>query len=173
MDRWRRSGGDLFLQGKGRPSIPPAVYFRMLLVGYFKGLDTDLVMTKPFGTIIAKSPLATRGRSVFKNCPQNRRGRGEWPGPLQSFTAPPLIPEKAKPIPMLPTSAIHQKTTNQQSVLFPFCQRTNIRPPQISSPKGYPPLRLRYQRMVSRRLSSKVWAGRQPSSRSILKGSMA
>ena len=25
----------------GRPSIPPGVYFRMLLVGYFEGLDSQ------------------------------------------------------------------------------------------------------------------------------------
>jgi hypothetical protein len=28
-----------YAEGKGRDSIPPGVYFRMLLVGYFEGLD--------------------------------------------------------------------------------------------------------------------------------------
>ncbi len=26
---------------RGKPSIPPGVYFRMLLVGYFEGLDSQ------------------------------------------------------------------------------------------------------------------------------------
>ena len=26
---------------KGRPSIPPGTYFRMILVGYFEGLDSE------------------------------------------------------------------------------------------------------------------------------------
>jgi hypothetical protein len=25
----------------GRPSIPPGVYFRMLMVGYFEGIDSE------------------------------------------------------------------------------------------------------------------------------------
>jgi transposase len=28
-------------KGKGRPSVPPGVYFRMLLIGYFEGLDSE------------------------------------------------------------------------------------------------------------------------------------
>src|SRR5271165_1858153 len=31
------AGGD----GPGRPSIPPGVYFRMLLVGYFEGIESE------------------------------------------------------------------------------------------------------------------------------------
>jgi transposase len=30
-----------YAQGKGRPSIPPGRYFRMLLVGYFEGIDSE------------------------------------------------------------------------------------------------------------------------------------
>ena len=31
-----------FYAGKqGRPSIPPGVYFRMLLIGYFEGIDSE------------------------------------------------------------------------------------------------------------------------------------
>jgi transposase len=30
-----------YASGKGRPSIPPGVYFRMLLVGYFEGLNSQ------------------------------------------------------------------------------------------------------------------------------------
>jgi len=30
-----------YADGKGRPSIPPGVYFRMLLVGYFEGLGSE------------------------------------------------------------------------------------------------------------------------------------
>ncbi len=31
----------LYAKDKGRPSIPPGVYFRMLLIGYFEGLDSE------------------------------------------------------------------------------------------------------------------------------------
>src|SRR5437764_14359519 len=30
-----------YAAGKGRPSIPPGVYFRMLLVGYFEGISSQ------------------------------------------------------------------------------------------------------------------------------------
>ncbi len=30
-----------YAEGKGRPSIPPSVYIRMLLIGYFEGLDSE------------------------------------------------------------------------------------------------------------------------------------
>ena len=30
-----------YVQGEGRPSIPPGTYFRMLLVGFFEGLDSE------------------------------------------------------------------------------------------------------------------------------------
>lgn len=30
-----------YAEGKGRPSLPPGVYFRMLLVGYFEGIDSE------------------------------------------------------------------------------------------------------------------------------------
>jgi transposase len=30
-----------YAEGQGRPSIPPGVYFRMLLIGYFEGLDSQ------------------------------------------------------------------------------------------------------------------------------------
>jgi transposase len=30
-----------YAQGKGRPSVPPGVYFRMLLVGYFEGIGSQ------------------------------------------------------------------------------------------------------------------------------------
>ena len=44
------NGFDAFVEGQcrpfyaevmGRPSIPPAVYFRMLLIGYFEGIDSE------------------------------------------------------------------------------------------------------------------------------------
>jgi transposase len=46
----RKHGFDAFVEGRcqkfyapvmGRPSIPPGVYFRMLLVGYFEGIDSE------------------------------------------------------------------------------------------------------------------------------------
>jgi transposase len=30
-----------YAEGKGRPSVPPGVYFRMLLVGYFEGINSQ------------------------------------------------------------------------------------------------------------------------------------
>jgi hypothetical protein len=30
-----------YAEGKGRPSVPPGVYFRMLLVGYFEGISSQ------------------------------------------------------------------------------------------------------------------------------------
>src|ERR1035437_10114705 len=32
---------EFYKEDVGRPSIPPGVYFRMLLVGYFEGLDSE------------------------------------------------------------------------------------------------------------------------------------
>ena len=32
-----------FYAKDGRPSIPPVVYFKMLLIGYFEGLDSEPV----------------------------------------------------------------------------------------------------------------------------------
>lgn len=42
FDRWveGRCAG-YYANGKGRPSIPPGVYFRMLLIGYFEGMGED------------------------------------------------------------------------------------------------------------------------------------
>jgi transposase len=41
FDRWveKRCGG--FYAKGGRPGIPPGVYFRMLMIGYFEGLDSE------------------------------------------------------------------------------------------------------------------------------------
>lgn len=33
--------GPYYAEAKGRPSLPPGVYFRMLLIGYFEGLDSE------------------------------------------------------------------------------------------------------------------------------------
>ena len=33
--------GKFYAEGKGRRSIPPGVYFRMLLIGYFEGVDSE------------------------------------------------------------------------------------------------------------------------------------
>jgi transposase len=30
-----------YVKGQGRPSIPPGVYFRMLMIGYFEGIDSE------------------------------------------------------------------------------------------------------------------------------------
>ena len=30
-----------YAKGKGRPSVPPGLYFRMLIVGYFEGINSQ------------------------------------------------------------------------------------------------------------------------------------
>jgi transposase len=42
FDRWIEALCEPhYCQGKGRPSVPPGVYFRMLLVGYFEGINSQ------------------------------------------------------------------------------------------------------------------------------------
>jgi hypothetical protein len=36
---------DYYADGIGRPGIPPGVYFRMLFIGYFEGLDSQRAIT--------------------------------------------------------------------------------------------------------------------------------
>jgi len=33
--------GQYYAEVMGRPSVPPGVYFRMLMVGYFEGIDSE------------------------------------------------------------------------------------------------------------------------------------
>jgi transposase len=32
---------EFYAEGLGRPSLPPAVYFRLMLIGYFEGIDSE------------------------------------------------------------------------------------------------------------------------------------
>ena len=42
FDRWIEELCEpYYCQGQGRPSVPPGVYFRMLLVGYFEGINSQ------------------------------------------------------------------------------------------------------------------------------------
>jgi transposase len=44
FDRWIESRCERYYEqeeDRGRPSIPPGVYFRMLLIGYFEGIDSQ------------------------------------------------------------------------------------------------------------------------------------
>ena len=41
FDTWVEGLCELHYAKRGRPSIPPGVYFRMLLVGYFEGIDSQ------------------------------------------------------------------------------------------------------------------------------------
>jgi transposase len=42
FDRWvEKTCEPYYAKGKGRPSVPPGVYFRMLLVGYFEGIGSQ------------------------------------------------------------------------------------------------------------------------------------
>ncbi len=41
FDRWVEGRCQRFYAKAGRPGIPPGVYFRMLMIGYFEGLDSE------------------------------------------------------------------------------------------------------------------------------------
>lgn len=41
FDRWVEERCRVFYAAQGRPGIPPGVYFRMLLIGYFEGLESQ------------------------------------------------------------------------------------------------------------------------------------
>jgi transposase len=41
FDRWVEQRCQAFYAAQGRPGIPPGVYFRMLLIGYFEGLESQ------------------------------------------------------------------------------------------------------------------------------------
>ena len=41
FDRWVEKRCQRFYAKEGRPGIPPGVYFRMLMIGYFEGLDSE------------------------------------------------------------------------------------------------------------------------------------
>jgi len=41
FDRWVEERCQVYYAERGRPGIPPGVYFRMLLIGYFEGLDSQ------------------------------------------------------------------------------------------------------------------------------------
>lgn len=41
FDRWAEGRCERFYAKFGRPGIPPGVYFRMLMIGYFEGLDSE------------------------------------------------------------------------------------------------------------------------------------
>ena len=41
FDRWVEKRCQRFYAKEGRPGIPPGVYFRMLMIGYFEGLESE------------------------------------------------------------------------------------------------------------------------------------
>lgn len=41
FDRWVEQRCEKFYAKRGRPSVPPGVYFRMLMIGYFEGIDSE------------------------------------------------------------------------------------------------------------------------------------
>ena len=46
---------------RGRPSLPPGRYFRMLLIGYFEGIDNERGLEWPW-PLVARVPAARRAR---------------------------------------------------------------------------------------------------------------
>src|SRR5258708_39521229 len=55
----------------GRPGLPPGIYFRLLLIGYFEGINTE-----------GRTPPATKGPS-----PVGRQGRTLCPISLRTALA--------------------------------------------------------------------------------------
>src|SRR3974377_1102234 len=41
FDRFAEKACRQFYSGTGRPGLPPGVYFRLLLIGYFEGIDSE------------------------------------------------------------------------------------------------------------------------------------
>src|SRR5512139_2528576 len=41
FDEWLEGLCERYFRQGGRPSIPPGVYFRMLMIGYFEGLSSE------------------------------------------------------------------------------------------------------------------------------------
>ena len=41
---------EFYADKMGRPSLPPAIYFRMLLIGYFEGIDLERSWRSPAGS---------------------------------------------------------------------------------------------------------------------------
>ncbi len=41
FDAWIESLCESYYKDKGRPGIPPGIYFRMLLIGYFEGIQSQ------------------------------------------------------------------------------------------------------------------------------------
>ena len=69
----------------GRPGIPPGVYFRMLLVGYFEGLGSQRgIVRRDVEDLLSQRNGTDRGRTKYKNssalfflppCPPCLRGK--------------------------------------------------------------------------------------------------
>ncbi len=56
---------------EGRRSIPPGVYFRMLLVGYFEGIDSQPGIAWP--TLTGARPTVSRSKRVWAAVRPKRR----------------------------------------------------------------------------------------------------
>ena len=41
MTLWRASAQSFYAEAMGRPSLPPGIDFRLLLIGYFEGLESE------------------------------------------------------------------------------------------------------------------------------------
>src|SRR3954452_7083193 len=51
---------------RGRPSLPPGRYFRMHLVGYFEGIDVNVVCGAPCGLAVITPCRASGGSSRWR-----------------------------------------------------------------------------------------------------------
>jgi Transposase domain (DUF772) len=62
-----------YAETMGRPSLPPGIYFRLLLIGYFEGIDSERGIA---GALRTRSRCATSWASVWKaRRPTTRRFR--------------------------------------------------------------------------------------------------
>ena len=65
FDRYVESACQKFYaQTMGRPSVAPGMYFRMLLIGYFEGLDSEHISLEPVEVIKTAEAIHLRFRVV-------------------------------------------------------------------------------------------------------------
>ena len=85
FDRWLEElCAPHYSKSLGRPGIPPGIYFRMLLVGYFEGIQSQrgiawrcadsLSLRKFLGISLSQTMLAKRKRAC-PDCLVDNRGR--------------------------------------------------------------------------------------------------
>ena len=65
FDRWVEKRCQRFYARAGRPGIPPGVYFRMLMICYFEGLDSERGIAGRCADSLALVPLDAMPRTTW------------------------------------------------------------------------------------------------------------